>query len=51
MDMWNKLIQDNGDPNTLKVLSGNRGLHYYFKLDDRTSLLIKKANSQSETQK
>ena len=41
--MWNKLIEDSKDPDTLKVLSGNRGLHYYFKLDDRTSLLKNKS--------
>ena len=33
----------NEDPDTLKVLSGNRGVHYYFKLDDRTSLLKNKS--------
>jgi len=43
MEMWNKLVQDNEDPDTLKVLSGNQGVHYYFKLDDRTSLLKNKS--------
>ena len=42
MDMWNTLIHDNKEPEPLKVKSGNGGLHYYFKFDDRTSLLKNK---------
>jgi len=42
MNMWNTLIKDNIEPDTLKVKSGNGGLHYYFKFDDRTSLLKNK---------
>ena len=34
MDMWNTLIHDNREPETLKVKSGNGGLHYYFRFDD-----------------
>jgi len=42
INMWNTLIRDNKEPDTLKIRTGNGGLHYYFILDDRTSLLKNK---------
>jgi len=33
-DYWNKLIAENGDIDTLKVITGSGGFHYYFKYED-----------------
>ena len=35
-DHWNKLLEENKqkEPNTVKVISGSGGIHYYFKYDE-----------------
>jgi hypothetical protein len=41
--MWNSLIDEHGDINTWKSVTGNKGFHYYFKYDNRTKLLKNKS--------
>jgi hypothetical protein len=36
LDYWNKLIDKHGDIQTWNERTGNDGLHYHFKYDDRT---------------
>jgi P4 family phage/plasmid primase-like protien len=35
IEHWNKLLKENneGEPNTVKVISGSGGIHYYFQYD------------------
>jgi hypothetical protein len=43
LNFWNIIINEHGDINTWKSITGNNGLHYYFKYDDRTKLLKNKS--------
>jgi hypothetical protein len=38
LSLWNKLIAEHTEPDTLKAISGNGGCHVYFRLDQSTGL-------------
>ena len=44
LETWNKLINEFGDINTVKVKTPSGGLHYYFKYNDQIKKNITKLN-------
>jgi hypothetical protein len=38
MEFWHGQVAEHGEPETLSVCTGSRGLHYYFRLDKTTGL-------------
>jgi P4 family phage/plasmid primase-like protien len=46
IDNWNKLLLDNNtkEPNTVKAISGNGGIHYYFKYNDNLATIANTSN-------
>lgn len=45
VEVWNELISKNSLPDTLSVVTGSGGYHYYFKYDERTKQLTNKSNA------
>lgn len=47
---WNQLLEEYGEINTWVAKSPNGGLHYYFKYDERTSILNTTTNIMIDNQ-
>jgi P4 family phage/plasmid primase-like protien len=47
LDNWNNLLKDNNkkEPKTVKAISGNGGLHYYFKYNENLNLITSKTDA------
>lgn len=45
VERWQSLLQNHELPNTLSVITGTGGFHYYFKYDEKTKNLTNRTNA------